>query len=719
MTMQYTIWRDENGIPHIDGKTIAYMYHGQGFAHARDRGMQMLLMRILGQGRLCEILDDSEDSLKIDLFFRRMNWSGNTRHHVENLSPQAHDRLKAYCVGINSAFSQKTPLEFKLFGYRPEPWTPEDSILISRMVGYLTLAQSQGEIERLLIEMVQAGVDDDKLEALFPGLLGELDRELLGKVKLHERIVPNEVLWAAGAPRMMASNNWVLAGSKTASGKPILCNDPHLEVNRLPNVWCEMALECADQWMMGGTMPGLPGILIGRNNALSWGATYAFVDTIDSWVEQCRNGQYYREDDDRWHDFTAREETIRRQKKDPLTVTFYENDLGTLEGDPHKDEYCLTTRWAAADSGAASVEASLGMFEAKTVKDGMQTYGRIETGWNYIFADVDGNIGFQMSGQVPIRRQGLSGLVPVPAWQSKNHWQGFIAQEDMPRQYNPDCGFICTANEDLNRFGKASPINMPMGSYRSDRIADLLAQRDDWQSEDMFAMHFDVFSRQAEDYMKILRPLLPDTPQGKILANWDLCYDANSQGATLFEAFYKALYREVFGKRGLGEAVIDFLQNETGTFIDFYANFDRVLLGETSPWFGDATRDDLFRDVANKALKIEPQPWSAKQKYTMTNIFFGGKLPAFLGFDRGPLTAIGGRATIYQGQIYRSGGRDTTFMPSFRFVTDFDQETLRTNLAGGPSDRRFSKWYCSDLDNWKNGKYKTVHMGQSQQKYRF
>jgi penicillin amidase len=719
MTGQYTIWRDDNGIPHIEAQSEAALYEGQGFAHGRDRSMQILLMRLLGQGRLCEILDDSEDSLKVDLFFRRMNWSGNTRHHVDNLSPHARTLLDAYCAGINAALAQKTPLEFKLFGYKPAPWGPEDCILISRMVGYLTLAQSQGEIERLLIEMVQAGVPDDKLEALFPGLLGELDRDLLGKVKLHERIVPNEVLWDAGVPRMMASNNWVVAGRKTKSGQPILCNDPHLEVNRLPNVWCELVLKCADRAMMGGSMPGLPGILIGRNNDLAWGATYAFVDTIDSWVERCEKGRYFRQDGKNWHDFTARKETIKRKKNDPLTITFYENDLGTLEGDPFVDSHCLITRWAAADSGAATIEAGLGMFHAKTVKDGMHTYGQIETGWNYVFADGAGNIGFQMSGQVPIRRKGLSGLVPVPAWEAKNHWQGFIAQDDMPRQYNPDCGYICTANEDLNRFGKADPINMPMGSYRSDRIADLLAGRDNWQSEDMFALHFDVYSRQAEAFMAILRPILPDTKQGKTLADWDLHYDLASKGASLFEAFYKALYRDVFGARGMGEKVIEFLQNETGTFVDFYANFDRILLSETSPWFQGKSRDEVFAAAAKTALHDAPEPWGEQQHYTMTNIFFGGKLPAFLGFDRGPLRAIGGRATIHQGQIYRSGGRDTTFMPSYRFVADFAKTDLRTNLAGGPSDRRFSKWYCSDLNNWRTGKYKSITWTQTSKKQPF
>ncbi|MCP5106401.1 MAG: penicillin acylase family protein, partial [bacterium] len=202
--------------------------------------------------------------------------------------------------------------------------------------------------------------------------------------------------------------------------------------------------------------------------------------------------------------------------------------------------------------------------------------------------------------------------------------------------------------------------------------------------------------------------LLPETPQGNILAEWDFNYDVGSRGAFLFEEFYNALYREVFGKNGFGEAVVDYLSRETGTFIDFYANFDGVLLSEESSWFGSETRDEVFKRVAAEALTVEPKTWGEVRRFTMAHILFGGKLPGFLGFDRGPVVGIGGRATIHQGQIYRSGGRVTTFMPGYRFVADLAEEVYYSNLAGGPSDRRFSKWYFSDFKNWLSGRYKKI-----------
>ena len=143
-----------------------------------------------------------------------------------------------------------------------------------------------------------------------------------------------------------------------------------------------------------------------------------------------------------------------------------------------------------------------------------------------------------------------------------------------------------------------------------------------------------------------------------------------------------------------------------------------MLLAEESPWFGERKREEIYRQTAEKALAVEPKRWREVQQFTMSHILLGGQIPRFLGFDRGPVTAIGNRATIHQGQLYRSAGRMTSFLPSFRIVTDMSKEETFSNLAGGPSDRRFSKWYCSDLENWINGNYKRL-CPDSEQRYKF
>jgi penicillin amidase len=359
------------------------------------------------------------------------------------------------------------------------------------------------------------------------------------------------------------------------------------------------------------------------------------------------------------------------------------------------------------------------MWDAHTVTEGMDLLGRVETSWNFVLADKKGNIGYQMSGLMPKRREGISGFVPLPGWEKRNDWMGFENPEDLPRCVNPECGYIVTANQNLNGFGKADPINVGMGPYRSDRIAKLLAENNEITCEYMYKLQADVFSTQAESFMKILNPLIPEIPQAKILKEWNFEYSADSEGAYLFDRFYKALYLTVFGKHGFGAGVVEHLDLHTAIFNDFYLNFDRILLSEDSAWFGGRTMEELYLQAAEKALKSEPNNWGNVRKVILKNILFDGKLPRFTGFDRGPVTIIGSLATPHQGQIFESAARQTTFAPSLRMVIDLSSDEVFTNMAGGPSDRRFSKWYCSDLENWISGIYKRLRPLDSERSHKF
>ncbi len=725
-----SISRDDHGVTHVqaEGDDLAGVSWGVGYCHALDRGLQMLLMRILGQGRACELLDGSRAMLEVDRFFRRMGWTDEMAEQVERIDGHSRRLIDAYCRGVNARLTNHLPWELKLVGYRPEPWRPEDSILLSRMVGYVALAQSQAEMERLFVEMVQAGIDDARLRALFPNLIEPWDRELLSKVKLGQRIVPEAVRWASAIPRAMASNNWVVAGNKTRSGKPMLANDPHLEVNRLPAVWYELVARWGeDRYAVTATMPGLPAPLLGRTNTLSWGATYTFMDGVDSWIEQCRGGKRRRGDD--WVPFRERHETILRKGKPAFEETLYECEHGVLDGDPHVDGTYLATRWAPGRSGAASLEAFAQMWQATTVAQGMAALGRVETAWNWVLADRDGHIGYQMSGLLPRRRAGVSGFVPLPGWDRDNDWRGFADVPVLPRAYDPEEGFIVTANHDLNHLGESDPINLPMGDYRARRVAELLEAETSMTVADHARIQTDVVSIQARELMAVLRPLLPDTEEARLLRDWDLRYDPASRGATLFERFYQELLVAVFGKGGhgkggLGEHVVRHLLSGTGIFVDFYDNFDRNILDRGSPWLGgdqgvssaplrENDRAALFRAAFEAAVSItgagEPvEPWGEVNQLRLTNIFFAGKLPRFLGFDRGPVALRGGRATLHQGQVYRDGDRETSFAPSYRLIVDLADDQAHTSLPGGPSDRRFSKWYCSELEAWLEGRYKRL-----------
>ena len=230
------------------------------------------------------------------------------------------------------------------------------------------------------------------------------------------RPTPQQVTAAAEPVRVFYQSLAEAQKESQRSGKPILANDPHLEANRLPNVWCELVLTCDGRPVMGASMPGLPGILVGRSPDLAWGATYAFVDASDSWVEHCRKGCCYREKDDTWHPFQARKEIIKRKKKPPEEITFYENEHSVLDGDPHQEGYYLATRWAPGERGDAALKAVFEIGLTDSVAEAMASFGKIESAWSYVFADRHGDIGYQMTGLVPRRREGISGFVPLPGW---------------------------------------------------------------------------------------------------------------------------------------------------------------------------------------------------------------------------------------------------------------------------------------------------------------
>ncbi len=710
------IARDEHGVPHLAGDELGSILWGLGYCHALDRGLQLLASRIFGQGRVCECLASNAETLEVDIFFRRLNWHGTAETAASALGAEARELLSAYSAGINARLQQSFPWELRLVGYRPEPWTAADTILLSRVTGFIGLAQTQGEIERLFVEMVRAGVDDARLAALFPNIpevraLSGADprlpsRALLAQVRFSQRLVPEGARWLSPVPALTASNAWVIAPGKTRSGHALLANDPHLEINRLPNIWYEVVAELRSQpghYVMVATMPGLPAPLIGRNRDLAWGATYSFMDGIDSWIEECRGGRYRRGDD--FLELTRRTETIRRKRAEPLTVTFYENDHGVLDADPTPDGYVLCTRWSASQSGARSLEATLQMWKASSVDAGMHHLGQIETAWNWMLADRSGDIGYQMSGLAPKRRPGVSGFVPLPGWIAENDWQGFESASDLPRAKNPECGYLVTANEDLSRFSKLKVQNATMGSYRSERIARLLAENDDASVEDSAAIQCDTYSVQAEHFMRRLRPLLPDTEPGRTLAAWDCRYERESSAALLFERFYTELTELVIGRYVLGPEVVRHLSNVTAFFSTFYAHVDPLLLEPPPDLCGGRTRDDLYAEALGKAFQAQP---AAPNALVLTHLFFAGRLPAWTGFDRGPFHLPGGRATPLQAQFYKIGKRAGCLAPSVRLIADLGSDELLTSMPGGPSDRRLSPWYCSGLAGWLAGEFKRL-----------
>jgi penicillin amidase len=701
------VTRDEHGVPHVVAKNQEDLYFGQGFMQAYDRGVQMTLMRILAQGRASELLRSSDDVLEFDIFFRRMNWSADLDKPIP-LGKKVQSLADAWCEGINVCLRRHKPFEFFLIGYTHEEWKISDAILMSRLISYIGLQQTQADVERFLIELVQSGVPNEFLHELFPGgVLDGMDYDLISRVRLSERSIPVANLFGSILPRMTGSNNWAISPKRSESGRAMLASDPHQEGNRLPNIWQEICLSIGERYMMGGGIPGLPGIWIGRNNDLAWGATYSCMDGVDSWIEECREGKFWRGTKSRteWIRFHERREVIKRKRKKPLMITFYENEHGVLDGNPVHPGYYLTTRWAPSDGpGIDTVESAFSMFETKGVAEGMELFGKIETPWNWVLADAEGSIGYQMSGLMPRRPPGVSGLYPLPGWDAKNDWKEFHNLRDLPRKLNPREGFIATTNNDLNKYGRVHPINVAMDNCRIERIQKLIQSGGKVNLKAMTEMQYDTYAPQAERFLKILEPLLPEGSQADTLRSWDRRYTQNSKGAQLFEGFYRCLVEDVFGAV-LGQKGIRTLMNQSYIFPMYFHLFDRILLSEKSAWFRGRTRGELYAGALKRALEGTNRPAQHESQVELRNLFAGSS-PLLAFMNRKAVPVPGGRSSLHQFHTFQKMKRDLRILPVYRFVMDFSVPGIFSNMLGGPSERPFSRWYNSDVKNWVRGLYR-------------
>ncbi|MEE4261125.1 MAG: penicillin acylase family protein [Desulfobacteraceae bacterium] len=702
------IQRMADGFPRIESDEEIDLYYGLGYLHGHDRQMQMWLTKIIGQGRASECIKADNELVELDKYMRWINLGGDAAAEVKQLSNEVGQIFQAYCRGVNDAVSgSNLPLEFRLIGYKPDSWTPEDIILVVKMLGFVGLSQSQGDVEKFIMQIIRNDVDPLKIKELFPYIKEDIPDdlvEIIKQVKLSGPIIPEAIKWLGSLAGFSASNNWAVSPAKTASGQAILCGDPHLAI-QLPSIWYSALMISQGHYMMGATVPGIPCVVLGRSPNLAWAVTYGTMDMIDYFIEEVKDQKYRR--GDKWLPFVVSEEVIKPKKQAPVVMKIYENDHGVLEGEPIEDGYYLSHAWTGRKGTAA--ETANNLFKvphAKNAEEALDLFARLPFGpYNWVTADTGGNIGYQLSGLYPQKAENTSGLLPYLGWDENQDWQGMISPDGYPRVLNPKQGYIVTANQDLNDLGVVAPMTLPMSSYRADRISDLLERGESLTTEDMKKMHYDLYSIQAEAFMAIIAPLLPASENGDILKNWDLRYDADSLGATLFERIYRELLRHVFGENGMGADVVEYMIDESSMFAMLHGNFDQVLLKETSVWFAGQPREEIYRLALDRGLKKPAVPYGQTRKIYIPNIFFGGRLPKIFGFDYGPYEHVGSRATIPQSQIFKAMGHPATFAATFRMIVDMDNDELLNNLPGGPSDRRFSRYYRMGLAQWMSARY--------------
>jgi penicillin amidase len=574
-----------------------------------------------------------------------------------------------------------------------------DVLAMQKLMAWVGLASTQQDLEKFIVEAVANGVDVDKLRALFSPHLDGLDPELLAGVRIARPLVPAALGFLAAMPTLRGSNNWAVAASRSATGAALQCNDPHLEVNRLPAIWYEMVGRLPDDYRIGVTVPGTPGLVMGRSRALSGGFTYGFMDQVDLFVEQVVDGSVIR--GETREAVQHRVETVKRRGGASIDVDIWETSAGLLEVDgPLEDGQVLAVAVALRSDGAAeSLAALIELWRSAGVEQATAAASRMALSANWLFADRDGRIAYQQSGKLPLRSH--SGLHPVGA---AHAWTGFAEPSTLLTQLDPECGWLATANEDRGQPG----VNAPMAPHRADRIGVLLEAAETLDLNAMFGIQRDLYSRHAEPFMELIRPHLGDGELDAMLAAWDLRYDVSSKGATFFERIYASVLAEVFGGM-FGRITWKMLCEQTGVVTDYYGYFDRILLGADDPaWFGDGGRGAVIERALDRArARGDVEAWGVVNRVVMSNLFWNGRL-AFLGADVGPMALPGGRGTIVQAQMYENHGRATSFAPSWRYMCDLGEDEAHTSLAGGASGRVLNRYYKSGLKDWRAFRYKTL-----------
>jgi penicillin G amidase len=706
-----TIHRNEHGIPVIQAETRPGLFFGQGFVQARDRQIQTMLMKAIFTGRMSELVKADEEFIQIDTYMRRYGFAHRPDDEWQKMSPSCRTSLQAHADGINAWLAEHGLVwELRLAGFTSERWSWQDSLAIGRGFGFVGMGDSEAGLEKWLMQLLCKGTTMEQLKELFPSVCDPDFTELYAKVSLVDPLIPDGVRWRGG--KLGASNNWVLAPGRSASGHALAAGDPHLDIDRMPAIWQEIVLADATTSFVGASLPGVPGGLLGRTRELSWTPTYSCMDCVDFRIEECRAGKYRRADG--WREFARRTELLKLKGGGRRELVFLENENGVLEGEPQRDGHYLVENYAAREGcGASDFEGVLGLLDAQTVAEGMLCFQKVRAAsFNWLLADRGGNIGYQMSGRHFVRPAGTSGLLPLPAWDERYAYRGYVEGDRLPQAQNPPEGFLVSANDDRNGYGTTFPCAIHLGSQRKDRITALLQSRDKWTAAEMGAIQNDLYSLQAEALLARFASLVPDTPAGQLLRDWDRRYTVDSTAAVRFERFYRALLRNTFGKLAWGTEMVDHLLDQTGVLAGCFHYFDRLLLGESAHWFSRDQVEQAARDAFAEALQGRCPPLGRKQSVRMGHLLFGGKLPAFLGFDGGPVSFPGSRSSPCQAQFFTDRGRRGSFCPSYRFLTDMGTDEAFTSLPGGATDRRFSRYYKNELDRYLKGEYKRLELAR-------
>ncbi|QTV80327.1 penicillin acylase family protein [Microbacterium sp. NIBRBAC000506063] len=787
-----TVERDDRGIPTVTATTAHDLFFTQGFVHAQDRFWEMDFRRHVTSARVSELFGESQ--VGTDSFLRTLGWHRIAEEEVELLSETDRSYYEAYAAGVNSYLADRSgaelSLEYAVLGlqnpdYEPEPWTPADSVAWLKAMAWDLRTNIEAETDRALLAS-ELGADAalDALEELYPAYPFERNPVIVPTISsvpaLETRtasgpasddetaaalagiewreassVIEAASLLLGDAGEGIGSNSWVVGGSLTETGMPLLANDPHLGAS-LPSVWHQMQLRCtivseACPFDVGGfTFSGIPGVIIGHNNTVAWGFTNLTTDVADLYIEKIDGDSY-------WYDgellpLEEHTETIRVAGGDDIELTVRSTvhgpiisgltgDFTAIAEDPYvgpatrsgtsavlpltdapetpEGAFAVSLRWTALDAGTTA-SAIFALNTAEDFDDFRYAASLFDVpAQNLIYADTEGNIGYQTPGRLPIRGAG-DGWLPQPGWDSAYDWQGFIPFESLPVVYNPTSGYIVTANNAIVDTSYRYFLSRDWDyGYRAGRIAHMIERRAaiaPLTAQDMREIQADNemwFGKRLALALGETSAERPEVQEAiELVRAWDAQNNADSDAAAYANVFFSRLAQNLFSERDVPLPVTGHAR--------LYTVIDELFDDPENPLWANAAvgatdLDSMLAVTAEQAYDelvslqgptMSRWNWGGLHAITLTHDTFGtsGIAPIEALFNRGPY-AVGGGASVVNATGWEIGdGYATTTVPSMRMVIDLDDFDASTwNHLTGTSGHAFHEHYTDQTDAWSRG----------------
>ncbi|MGD6993431.1 penicillin acylase family protein [Sutcliffiella horikoshii] len=721
-----SVYRDEAGIPHIEAENQHDLFFAQGYVTAQDRIFQMDLSRRQASGMLSEVV--GKQALDRDKFFRTLGLRRAAEKSLDYYSEEARKALASYAEGVNQYIKQAKaantlPIEFTIMGYEPEEWTDLDSITIGKYMAFDLGGHWEGQAFRH--HLIQNFPEDKALE-LFPSY-PEDGPSIIQAVKDSTIDIGESFAGAVIPHEFNGSNNWVVSGEKTESGFPLLADDPHLGL-ATPSIWYETHLQSPELNVSGVIFAGIPGIILGRNETISWGVTNVGPDVQDLYIEK-RNPDNKHEFlyNDKWEPAEIIEEKIFIKDEEAQDYEVVVTRHGPIMSEfAHYEDTntALAMKWTALEP-STELEAVLKFSKATNWEEFKEALTFFHTpAQNFVFASTDGTIAYRANGLIPIRKKGDS-LLPVPGWTDEYEWEGYIPWDELPTVVNPTEGYIATANYKV--VGEEYPYhisNIWAQPYRQQRIQDVLESKEKLNVDDMMQLQFDHYNLQAEEFVPILLKNTDisnlreiDREALETFENWDFT-DSTDLAAPLLFHFWMEEIANLLFNNDISEDVLKLFEGK-GNVVDQLIR--EAHQGKDGIWITEKgglqnVLQESLTNAVDRASNFQgekPANWKWGEVHAAE---FSHPLsavnPLHLLFNRkGALPMRGSRVTVGAAGWNSETGK-VNHGAAWRTVVDMKNPLESYNVVGpGQSGHVMSPWYHDQMDDWTEGRYHQTFMG--------